>query len=85
MNNHDEAPERVEAYIQDHVDFFLRECQLENREDLNITFQLYINVGEEKFAVYAGHERRKDERIIWIFEKNESEHRYDTRYKQGDI
>lgn len=84
INNKDQATGRVEAYIQDLIDEFLRECDLEDGMTLYMMpSRLYLNIGEEQFAAYSDKEGRKNEEIVWIIEENK--HKYDTRYKQGDI
>lgn len=84
INNQYAATGRVEAYVQDLIDNFLKECEMEDGLTLHmLPSRLYLSIGDDKFAAFSDKEGRKLDDIIWILE--ESKHKYDTRYKQGDI
>lgn len=38
---------------------------------------------DKVFATFSDREERKDERLVWVLQ--ESKHKYDRRYKNGEI
>jgi hypothetical protein len=66
------------------INDFFRECKLEDGRNLYmIPSNLRLYVGGEDFAAFIDKEGRRGEEIVWIL--GENKHRFDPRYKQGDI
>lgn len=75
---------RFEPYVQAMVDVFLQECKLDDAVHLEILpSMLSMNIAEKKFAAHSDKEGRKDGQLIWVLQ--ESKHKNDTRYKNGEI
>jgi hypothetical protein len=84
INNKDTSSGRFEPYIQDLVNDFFRECKLEDGRNLYmVPSSLRLFVKGEDFPAYIDKEGRRGEEIVWIL--GENKHRFDPRYKQGDI
>lgn len=84
INNKDSSSNRFEPYIQDLINDFFRECKLEDGRNLYmIPSSLRLYVKGEDFAAHIDKEGRRGEEIVWIL--GENKHRFDPRYKQGDI
>lgn len=84
INNKDTSSSRFEPYIQDLINDFFRECKLEDGRNLYIVpSSLRLYVKGEDFPAYIDKEGRRGEEIVWIL--GENKHRFDPRYKQGDI
>ena len=77
-------PVHVEDYIHDLMDNVLREAKFEDGTELILMpCVLKLVVGEEGFAAHADKEGRRGTEIIWVLD--EDKHRYDKRWKKGDI
>ena len=64
INNRDQAG-RVEGFIQDLVDNFLEQCELEDGMSLHtMSCRLYLNIGEAQFSAHSDKEGRKYDEII---------------------
>jgi len=84
INNSINVNQRIEEYIQQLVDMFLMECDLEDGLSLEMgPCRLSLIIGDNEFSAYADKQGTKNGEVIWILE--ESKHVNDTRYKQGDI
>lgn len=84
-NNHVPIePVHVEDYIHDLMDNVLREAKFEDGTELILMpCVLKLVIGEENFAAHADKEGRRGTEIIWVLD--EDKHRYDKRWKKGDI
>ena len=84
-NNHVPIePVHVENYIHDLMENVLREAKFEDGTELILMpCVLRLVIGEEGFAAHADKEGRRGTEIIWILD--EDKHRYDKRWKKGDI
>ena len=84
-NNHVPIePVHVEDYIHDLMDNVLREAKFEDGTELILMpCVLRLVIGEEGFAARADKEGRRGTEIIWVLD--EDKHKYDTRWKKGDI
>lgn len=84
LNNKDLSSNRFEPYIQDLINDFFRECKLEDGRNLYMMpSSLRLYVGGEDYAAFIDKEGRRGEEIVWVL--GENKHRFDPRYKQGDV
>ncbi|ORX43695.1 hypothetical protein DM01DRAFT_1340654 [Hesseltinella vesiculosa] len=85
MNNKDNSSSgRFEPFIQDLVNYLLRECKLEDGRNLYmVPSSLRLYVKDKDFLAHIDREGRRGEKIVWIL--GENKHHFDPRYRQGDI
>lgn len=77
-------PSHVEEYIHDLMDNVLKEAKFEDGTDLILMpCILMLAIGSESFAAYSDKEGRRGTEIIWILD--EDKHKFDKRWKRGDI
>jgi hypothetical protein len=75
---------RFEPYVQAMVDVFLQQCKLDDSVQLEVLpSKLRMKIGTEDFATHSDREGVRDERLIWVLQ--ESKHKDDIRYKNGEI
>lgn len=79
-----DASSKFDLYLHDLVGYLIRECQLNDGLKLYVRFsKLALRAGTENYTLFSDREGRSSEEIVWILQ--ESIHKFDTRYKKGDI
>eukprot|EP00250_Pteridium_aquilinum_P001562 c11754_g1_i1 orf=293-1099(+) len=79
-----DSSSRFDMYLHDLVDFLIAECHL--NDGLNLytrVSKLPLRVGEHNFLLFSNREGRNKKGIVWTLQ--ECKHKFDTRYKKGDI
>lgn len=77
---------RLEVYVQDLVDCIIKESKLDDGgiELYGRFSRLALRVGSERYTMLSDREgRKRSGEIAWVLQQ--SKHRLDSRYKQGDI
>lgn len=79
-----DSSSKFDMYLHDLVDYLITECRL--NDGLNLytrVSKLPLRVGEHNFVLFSNTEGRNKKGIIWTLQ--ECMHKFDMRYKKGDI
>lgn len=79
-----DSSSKFDMYLHDLVDYLITECQLNDGLNLYTRFsKLSLKTGGKNYTLFSNREGRNLEGIVWMLQ--ECIHKFDTRYKKGDI